>query len=329
VTTRRSLERFVARCEGARGVRAARRALPLVAEGALSPPEAKTALLAALSTRRGGYGCGMPLINCSPDGQSRVSELVEAADSGRGVGSYVCDLLWPERGVALEYQGREAHGTERLVRDAVRQVRLGAAGIDVVPLTPEQLKVALDSSANAAALHHASRIENGSFRLDTAFFDAVMISRTLTAAKLAGFGLKTSQFRVLAALRILGPGATASQGASYLFLRSSDVTAPLKALEERGLVSKERNADNRRTKALALTDQGYELVEELAPIVYDALLETCRSDEAAVQLHLQAARDVVARDSLRLRLAALAVPRGAGALGNSRVSVAGLARSNH
>ena len=163
-------------------------------------------------------------------------------------------------------------------------------------LTPEQLKVALDSSANAAALHHASRIENGSFRLDTAFFDAVMISRTLTAAKLAGFGLKTSQFRVLAALRILGPGATASQVASYLFLRSSDVTAPLKALEERGLVSKERNADNRRTKALALTDQGYELVEELAPIVYDALLETCRSDEAAVQLHLQAAREVVARE---------------------------------
>lgn len=143
VATRRSLERFVARCEGARGVRAARRALPLVAEGALSPPEAKTALLAALSTRRGGYGCGMPLINCSPDGQSRVSELVEAADSGRGVGSYVCDLLWPERGVALEYQGREAHGTERLVRDAVRQVRLGAAGIDVVPLTHEQLNDAL------------------------------------------------------------------------------------------------------------------------------------------------------------------------------------------
>ena len=37
-------------------------------------------------------------------------------------------------------------------------------------------------------------------------------------------------------------------------------------------------------------------MEELAPIVYDALLETCRSDEAAVQLHLQAAREVVARE---------------------------------
>ena len=163
-------------------------------------------------------------------------------------------------------------------------------------LTPEQLRVALDSSANAAALHHASRIENGSHRLDTAFFDAVMISRTLTAAKLAGYGLKTPQFRVLAALRILGPGATASLVASARFRGSSDVTAPLKALEERGLVLKQRNADNRRTKALALTAEGRELVEGLAPLVYDALLETCHSDEAAVQLHLQAARQVVARE---------------------------------
>ncbi len=163
-------------------------------------------------------------------------------------------------------------------------------------LTPEQLEAAFASSTNAAALHNATRIENGNCRLDTAFFDAIMISRTLTSARLGEFGLNTSMYRILVALRVLGLGATASRVAKYLFLKSSDVTSPLKALEAKGLISKERNADNRRTKALALTQKGWDLVEGLAPIVHDTLLETCRSDEEAVRVHLQAAREVVSRE---------------------------------
>lgn len=163
-------------------------------------------------------------------------------------------------------------------------------------LTREQLDAALSSSTSAVAIHHAERIENGHCRLDTAFFDAVMISRTLTAAKLAGFGLRTPEFRVLVALRILGVGATASQVARYLFLKSSDVTAPIKALESRGLILKERNDDNRRVKALSLTNEGWEYLEELLPHVLDALLETCHSDEGAVRIHLSAAREVVSRE---------------------------------
>lgn len=163
-------------------------------------------------------------------------------------------------------------------------------------LSPEQLQAAFASSTNAVTLHNATRIENGTFRLDTAFFDTIMISRTLTSARLAEFGLNTSMYRILVALRILGLGTTASQVAKYLFLKSSDVTAPLKTLESRGLISKERNAENRRTKSLGLTQKGWDLVEDLAPIVYDALLETCHSNEEAVQIHLQAAREVVARE---------------------------------
>lgn len=139
IMTKRSLGRFVDRCAGTRGVKSARLALPMIVEGALSPPEARAALLAALPTRRGGYGRGVPLLNCDPEGHSRVSQLVDASRFGCGVGTYVCDVLWPDQGVALEYQGREAHGEERLVRDAVRQARLGAAGVDVVPITHEQL----------------------------------------------------------------------------------------------------------------------------------------------------------------------------------------------
>ena len=163
-------------------------------------------------------------------------------------------------------------------------------------LTPEQREAAFASSTSAVTLHNARRVENGTFRLDTAFFDTVMISRTLTAAKLAEYNLKTPEYRVLIALRVLGPGVTASQVAKYLFLKSSDVTAPIKALELRGLLSKERNDDNRRTKSLKLTQSGWDLVEQLAPIIYDALLETCHSNEEVVDIHLAAAHEVVGRE---------------------------------
>lgn len=114
---------------------------------------------------------------------------------------------------------------------------------------------------NAVTLHNVRRIEEGKVRLDTAFFDTVMISRTLTAQRLGEHGLRTSEFRVLLALYLLGPSATASHIADYLFLKSSDVTTPIKALEAKGLITKERSADNRRTKPLALTDAGLEKTE--------------------------------------------------------------------
>lgn len=163
-------------------------------------------------------------------------------------------------------------------------------------LTPEQLDTALSSSMNAVTLHNVRRIEEGKVRLDTAFFDTVMISRTLTAQRLGEHGLRTSEFRVLLALYLLGPSATASHIADYLFLKSSDVTTPIKALEAKGLITKERSADNRRTKPLALTDAGLEKTEGLLPYVYDALVETCHSDEAAVQVHLSTAQNVVSRE---------------------------------
>ncbi len=56
-------------------------------------------------------------------------------------------------------------------------------------LTSKQLEAGLASFANAVRLHGAERFENGDFRYGTAFFDTIMISRTLTAAKFAKHGL--------------------------------------------------------------------------------------------------------------------------------------------
>lgn len=209
--------------------------------------------------------------------------------------------------------------SERLVSraedpDDMRAVslRLEQAGLDAIDradlhvgaflqgywknLTSEQLRAAFASSTNAVTMHHAKRVEGGRFRLDTAFFDTIMLSRTLTAARLGELGFKTQELRILLALRILGPQTTASRIASYLFLKSSDVTAPIKALEARGLISKKRNDENRRTKCLCLTEAGWEKVEEMLPLTHDALLETCHSDEDAVRVHLSATKDVIAKE---------------------------------
>lgn len=163
-------------------------------------------------------------------------------------------------------------------------------------LTSEQLEAGLASSADAAKLHGTERFENGDFRYDTAFFDAIMISRTLTATHLAKHDLKTQELRVLLAMRILGANTTASQVATYLFLKSSDVTAPIKSLEVKGFIKKERNSENRRAKMLSLTDEGREKLEHMLPLTQDALRETCHSNQEAVEIHLSAARNIVQRE---------------------------------
>ena len=94
---------------------------------------------------------------------------------------------------------------------------------------------------------------------------------------------------------------TASRVADYLFLKSSDITAPMKTLESQGLISKERSTENRRTKLLQLTQKGRDRTEGLLLPTHDALLETCHSDEEAVRIHLSAAQGVVTRErSMRL-----------------------------
>ncbi|MDO4290030.1 MAG: MarR family transcriptional regulator [Eggerthellaceae bacterium] len=163
-------------------------------------------------------------------------------------------------------------------------------------LTREQLETAIASSLSAAALHDAERVENGRLRLDTAFFDAVMTSRTLTACKLATLGFKTVEFRILVDLYLRDEEVACSQVARHLFLSSGDVTSPIKRLESTELLTKRCDASNRRMKKVALTQAGRTSTVELLPQVFDALLETCHSDEAAIRIHLEAARHVIAQE---------------------------------
>lgn len=162
-------------------------------------------------------------------------------------------------------------------------------------LTREQLAAALESSRAAVQRHSSPRMEGGRQRLDTALVDTVMISRALTTRTLQGHGMATSDFRVLLALRVLGGTSTASAIADFLFLNASDLTSCLKALEATRLISRERSAENRRVRVVRLTPKGQGRLVELMPVVFDALHETCHSDEGLIHVHISAARDLVAR----------------------------------
>lgn len=162
-------------------------------------------------------------------------------------------------------------------------------------LTPQQLEAALASSASAVQRHSAPRLQDGRQRMDTALVDTVFISRLLTAKALGAQGLTTNEFRVLLALRVLGGRSTATETAGFLFLNSSDITSCLKNLEAAGLITRQRSAENRRVRSVELTERGVARLSELMPVVFDALHETCHSDDRLIAIHISAARDLVAR----------------------------------
>lgn len=162
-------------------------------------------------------------------------------------------------------------------------------------LTPEQLQAVLTSSASAVERHSTPRIEDGHQRMDTALVDTVIISRTLTGQALHAQGLTINDFRVMLTLRLQGGSGTATETAQFLFLNSSDITPCLKSLEARGFITRHRSPENRRVRVIELTAEGRQRTSELMPVVFDALHETCHSDDELIRIHISAARDLVAR----------------------------------
>lgn len=80
-----------------------------------------------------------------------------------------------------------------------------------------------------------------------------------TTAHLSQYGLTTSQFAVLEALHHLG---TLSQRdlADKLLKSTGNISIVLKNMETRGLIARERSANDNRFMRVDITDQGRELL---------------------------------------------------------------------
>ena len=94
--------------------------------------------------------------------------------------------------------------------------------------------------------------------------------RALEDELFASQGLTAQQYNALRLLRSAYPGKvpTLTLGAK-LISRAPDITRLLDKLHERGLVERERPADNRRVVNVGITAAGIALLEELASVVND------------------------------------------------------------
>ena len=79
------------------------------------------------------------------------------------------------------------------------------------------------------------------------------------------FNLTPQQYNVLRLLQAHQPGSLQTlQLASRLVSRAPDITRMLDKLNQRGLIVRQRLADNRRVVEVSITDQGLQLLDEIS-----------------------------------------------------------------
>ena len=92
--------------------------------------------------------------------------------------------------------------------------------------------------------------------------------RLLEDELFARFDLTAQQYNALRLLKAAHPKKVATLSlAGRLVSRAPDITRLLDKLVERGLVERERPADNRRVVNVGITDAGQALLDQLAPAI--------------------------------------------------------------
>lgn len=117
---------------GFKGAQRARLAVDVVAGNSWSPRESQLAALMTLSRSHGGYGCPKPRLN-----ERIYLDDDMAAIAGRGY--VVPDILYPEAGLCIEYQGGQHDAAGSRVSDDVKSNVLLMLGIETVRVWDTQL----------------------------------------------------------------------------------------------------------------------------------------------------------------------------------------------
>jgi len=134
LTTPAKLASFIEKCEGNRGVRTARRSLEHILGGSASPLETIVVMLMCMPVRYGGYGLPAPNLNMK-------LAMSEQASAIAGKHYFKCDLFWPERNVALEYNSTEFHAeVEAMNSDYQRSNVLGYMNVTVLLITWDMVR---------------------------------------------------------------------------------------------------------------------------------------------------------------------------------------------
>lgn len=122
------IERYLEKCDGIHGVKAAKRASSYIAKGSASPMESLLSMLLCLPPSLGGFGLPRPELNFP----------IETNEGG--IVMRRCDLYWPDQRFALEYDSDTFHSdASKLHLDSSRRSTLEKAGVHVVSVTKNQV----------------------------------------------------------------------------------------------------------------------------------------------------------------------------------------------
>lgn len=122
------IERYLEKCDGIHGVKAAKRASSYIAKGSASPMESLLSMLLCLPPSLGGFGLPRPELNFP----------IETNEGG--IMMRRCDLYWPDQRFALEYDSDTFHSdASKLHLDSSRRSTLEKAGVHVVSVTKNQV----------------------------------------------------------------------------------------------------------------------------------------------------------------------------------------------
>ena len=161
LTSPGALAPFIEKSPQFKGVKKARRALPLILAGSASPRESELAMLLCLPYSLGGYGLPHPTMNAEMPLPKNVGAT--------GRSSLRCDLYWPAARLDVEYDSAEFHSAERLLaNDSMRRIALESMDVTSVNLTAEHLRRAslFDEAAQGIARILGKRVRlPGDFRL--------------------------------------------------------------------------------------------------------------------------------------------------------------------
>lgn len=122
------IERYLEKCDGIHGVKAAKRVSSYIAKGSASPMESLLSMLLCLPPSLGGFGLPRPELNFP----------IETNEGG--IMMRRCDLYWPDQRFALEYDSDTFHSdASKLHLDSSRRSTLEKAGVHVVSVTKNQV----------------------------------------------------------------------------------------------------------------------------------------------------------------------------------------------
>lgn len=183
LTTVAKLQSAIARAEGQRGVKQARRALSCVKPHSASPGETGMAMLLSMPHMLGGLNLKGSYLNYE-------IRLGKRARAMFGKKSFRCDMYWPDHKLAVEYDSDLCHtGSDRIANDSKRRNALLFMGNTVITITRKQVNSfpEMNKTARIIADHLSMRL-----RPRTKDFHARQFA--LRAVVLSGSSARSGQF---------------------------------------------------------------------------------------------------------------------------------------